>query len=285
MIVADFRINKNETFPLGDLSIPNFMDVNNISNDKWLDKNQPIDNPRLILGNNNEWIVLSCYDGYEIKNGEYKKDFYLFTNAAFVKNEDLNVYNDWAREQNFYGRWMPERRNGNIEHLWKEYPWSDTYKRTIIDDCIEEQPSGDCPVHIHLSYESQLQEEWTFLNENNIGLREAQAPNHHMMSHLGLYTAERGIIRDSINPRKIVAINFQIDKFRGLAIDRSYLERYLNETGFSMIYYTLGEKCLRANNYQNIGITYDLSGAFYYNSGEIKVVQPMHIIDTHPKES
>lgn len=278
-------INKNETFPLGDLSIPNFMDVNNISNDKWLDKNQPIDNPRLILGNNNEWIVLSCYDGYEIKNGEYKKDFYLFTNAAFVKNEDLNVYNDWAREQNFYGRWMPERRNGNIEHLWKEYPWSDTYKRTIIDDCIEEQPSGDCPVHIHLSYESQLQEEWTFLNENNIGLREAQAPNHHMMSHLGLYTAERGIIRDSINPRKIVAINFQIDKFRGLAIDRSYLERYLNETGFSMIYYTLGEKCLRANNYQNIGITYDLSGAFYYNSGEIKVVQPMHIIDTHPKES
>ena len=278
-------INKNETFPLGDLSIPNFMDVNNISNDKWLDKNQPIDNPRLILGNNNEWIVLSCYDGYEIKNGEYKKDFYLFTNAAFVKNEDLNVYNDWAREQNFYGRWMPERRNGNIEHLWKEYPWSDTYKRTITDDCIEEQPSGDCPVHIHLSYESQLQEEWTFLNENNIGLREAQAPNHHMMSHLGLYTAERGIIRDSINPRKIVAINFQIDKFRGLAIDRSYLERYLNETGFSMIYYTLGEKCLRANNYQNIGISYDLSGAFYYNSGEIKVVQPMHIIDTHPKES
>jgi len=121
------------------------------------------------------------------------------------------------------------------------------------------------------------------LDEDNIGLREVQAPNHHMMFHLGLYTAERGIIRDSVNPKKIVAINFQIDKFRGLAIDRSYLERYLNENGFSMIYYTLGEKCLRANNYQNIGISYDLSGAFYYNSGEIKVVQPMHIIDTHPK--
>lgn len=276
-------VNKNDTFPFMDLNIPNFIDVNEISNDKWLDRNQPIDSPRLILGNNKEWIVLSCYDGYEIKNGEHKKDFFLFTNAAFVKNEDLNVYNDWAKDQNFHGRWMPERRNGNIDHLWKEYPWSDTYKRTITDDCIEERPSEDCPVNIHLSYESQLQEEWTFLDEDNIGLREVQAPNHHMMLHLGLYTAERGIIRDSVNPKKIVAINFQIDKFRGLAIDRSYLERYLNENGFSMIYYTLGEKCLRANNYQNIGISYDLSGAFYYNSGEIKVVQPMHIIDTHPK--
>ena len=277
-------VNKSDTFPFMDLSIPNFADVNGISNDKWLDKNLPIDNPRLILGNNKEWIVLSCYDGYEIKNGEYKKDFFLFTNAAFVKNKDLNVYNDWAKEQNFHGRWMPERRNGNIEHLWQEYPWSDTYKRTITDDCIEKHPSGDCPVHIHLSYESQLQEEWTFLNDNDIGLREVQAPNHHMMSHLGLYTAERGVIRDLTTPNKIVAINFQIDKFRGLAIDRSYLERYLNENNFSMIYYTLGEKCLRANNYQNVGMPYDLSGAFYYNSGEIKIVQPMHIIDTHPKE-
>lgn len=278
-------VNKNDTFPFMNLNIPNFIDVNEISNDKWLDKNQPIDNPRLILGNNNEWIVLSCYDGYEIKNGEHKKDFFLFTNAAFVKNEDLNVYNDWAKDQNFHGRWMPERRNGNIYHLWKEYPWSDTYKRTITDDCIEERPSENCPVNIHLSYESQLQEEWTFLDEDNIGLREVQAPNHHMMFHLGLFTAERGIIRDSVNPKKIVAINFQIDKFRGLAIDRSYLERYLNENDFSMIYYTLGEKCLSTNNYQNIGISYDLSGAFYYNSGEIKVVQPMHIVDTYPKES
>ena len=249
--------------------------ITNMTNEEWLKDDTPINNPRLILGDNNEWIVLSCYDGYEIKNGEAKKDFFLFTNAAFVKNEDLDTYNEWAKEQNFYGRWMPERRNGSIDYLWNEYPWSDTYKRTIANISLSEKPRT-CPVNIYLSYESQLQEEWGFLNESQTELTEVKAPNHDMMEKLKLYTAERGVIRDTANNAE-VAVNFKMDKFQGLAIKQEYLDKYLFENNFSMVYYTLGEKYILGNNSQSVGKLQELSGAFYYKNGKIETIQEMKI--------
>lgn len=271
-------INEKETFPLTISTTP-FNSIDSMSDEDWLNKETPIENPRLIIKDDKEWIILSCYDGYVMNDGEYKKELFLFTNAAFVNNKELDKYNNWAKKQNFYGRWMPECRNGNIDHLWNEYPWADTYKRTIIDD-NNAYISNGCPVNIQLSYEAQLQEEWGCLDENKIGLRESLAPNCHMMSYLGLYTAERGVIRDSACQDIKVAINFQDNNFRGLAIDRTYLEKYLKENDLSMIYYTLGEKFIRDNNYQFIGPRYDLSGAFYYDNGNIKNVRPMHIANS-----
>jgi len=277
-------INEDETLPIS-LSVAPFPPVDAVTNHDWLNKNYTIDFPRLIFGENKEWVALTCYDGYkEEAEQNTVKDFFLFTNAAFVKDADLTAYNNWAKEQNFYGRWMPERRNGSTDHLWREYTWADTYRRTIEDDdYLNYQPDG-CPVKISLSYEAQLQEDWGELNEDEIWLREVAMPNHIIMGQLGLYVSERGIIRDMSRPDTKVAVNFQMNELRGLAIRREYLEKFLRKNGYAMVFYTLGEKYVRGKgNYQTIGLRHDLSGAYFYNNGKIETVQSMHIVDSWPK--
>ena len=53
---------------------------------------------------------------------------------------------------------------------------------------------------------------------------------------------------------------------------------YLQENHLSLVFYTLGEKYVRnCDNFANITKRFDLSGAFYYENGKIRVIQQMHI--------
>lgn len=102
-------------------------------------------------------------------------------------------------------------------------------------------------------------------------------PNHYVMEDLKLYTAERGIIR-GCDTHDIVSVNFKMDKLSGMAIRKDYLDKYLSDSGYSLVYYSLGEKLIRKNgNYQNIGPIFKLSGAFSYEDGKICEIQPMFI--------
>ena len=172
---------------------------------------------------------------------------------------------------------MPEYRNGSIDFLWNEYPWADTYKRTLSE--MEDYKSSyhGKSFTLNLSYETQLQEDWTGIDDNENYLREAIAPNHLVMSALNLYTAERGIVR-SKNDGHIVTTNFKIGRMNGMAIRQDYLDKYLQESNHSLVFYSLGEKYVRnCDDFVNIAQRFDLSGAFNYEDGEIRVIQPMHI--------
>lgn len=277
-------INKSEALPYMLFQASEMEEVSNVTNEEWLAIKYPIQNPRLMVtdGDNSQWIVLTCYDGHVTKSEENTlKDLFLFSNAGFVKNDELETFKEWAKSQNFYGRWMPEHRNGNIDYRWNEYPWSPTYQRTIRD--MEDYTNGihGKIFHLQLSYEAQLQEDWMGLDESDINLKEVTMPNHQMMNCLDLYTAERGVIRDKQNNDTIVARNFEIGKLRGLAIRKEYLEKYLSGKQMTVVFYSLGEKYVRKeNDYQTLGNRYDLSGAYYYENGQIKEIQAMHISET-----
>lgn len=222
-------------------------DVSSKANDQWLAEDYPIQEPRLIVTDvdSSEWIVLTCYDGYKTNaKSDTVKDLFLFSNAGYVKNDELSTFKAWANVQNFYGRWMPECRNGSIDYLWNEYPWSSTYKRTMGDIEVFVKEHNGKQFHLHLSYEAQLQENWIGLDENSVNLREVSMPNHQMMESLDLYTAERGVVRDKKN-HSVVARNFAIGKMNGLAIRKEYLDKYLSENQMSLIFYSLGEKYVR----------------------------------------
>ena len=257
-------------------------DVQTVSNAQWLAEDYPIQKPRLELTDTDgsKWIVLTCYDGHKTPGeDDIAKDLFLFTNAAFVKRKDLDSYRQWAKNKDFYGRWMPERRNGSIDYLWNEYPWADTYKRTLRDAEVWEQPD-EAMFKINLSYEAQLQEEWTGLNEDEIELREVSMPNHLVMEALNLYAAERGVVRDKTD-NTVVARNFKNGKMNGLAIRKDYLDKYLSDNQQSVVFYSLGEKYVsKKDTYYSMGNRYDLSGAYCYDNGNITEVQPMHISNT-----
>lgn len=255
-------------------------DVQSETNEQWMSKEHQIPKPRLMLKDTDgsEWIVLTCYDGYRLDAEEGTvKDLFLFSNTAFIKYKELEIFGRWAAIQNFYGRWMPERRNGSIDYLWNEYPWAETYKRTLRDVDDWENPGKGATFKINLSYEAQLQEEWIGLDETEMYLKEVSMPNHLVMEALNLYTAERGVIRAK-NDNTIVARNFSIGRMNGLAMRREYLDQYLSENNLVLVFYSLGEKCITQNEtYQSIGQRHDLSGAYCYHDGSFEVIQPMHI--------
>lgn len=276
-------LNASDTLTYTAFVTDELENVRMITNEKWMSEEYPIQKPRLKLKDTDGsvWIVMTCYDGHKTEAEENTvKDLFLFSNAAFIHIEDLELYWRWAETQNFYGRWMPERRNGSIDYLWSEYPWADTYKRTLrgVDDWVN--PGKESNFELNLSYEAQLQEEWIGLDENEMYLKEACMPNHLVMEALNLYTAERGVVRDK-NDNAIVAKNFSIGKMNGLAIKKEYLDKYLSENEMTLVFYSLGEKYVRGkDNYQTLGKRHDLSGAYFYENGLIKEIQAMHISNT-----
>lgn len=276
-------LSLSETLPYDSFRTEKIENVKNVSNEQWLGKDYPIQNPRLIVTDKDDsrWIVLTCYDGHKTEGeNETLKDLFLFSNAAFIHKDDLEVFKVWAKEQNFYGRWMPECMNGSTAFLWNEYPWANTYKRTIRE--IEKFSSTfqGKTFTLQLSYEAQLQEDWIGLNENEINLKKVNMPNHQVMEYLNLYTAERGIIRDK-KDQTIVARNFAIGKMYGLTMRKDYLDKYLQDNHLSLVFYSLGEKYVTIrSSYQGMGRRHDLSGAYYYEDGNILEIQPMHISNT-----
>lgn len=257
--------------------------VQSETNEQWISKEHQIPKPRLMLKDTDgsEWIVLTCYDGYRLDAEEGTvKDLFLFSNAAFIKYIDLDFWGRWAAKQNFHGRWMPERRNGSIDYLWNEYPWADTYKRTLRDVDDWEYPGKGATFTINLSYEAQLQEEWIGLDETEMYLKEVSMPNHLVMEALNLYTAERGVIRVK-SDNTIVARNFSIGKMNGLAMRKEYLDQYISDNNLALVFYSLGEKyIIQKGTYQSIGQRYDLSGAYCYHDKFFEEIQPMHISNT-----
>ena len=103
------------------------------------------------------------------------------------------------------------------------------------------------------------------------------------MEYLKLYTAERGVVRDtSVN--EIVSVNIRIERLKGLAMRKKYLLEYLTYFGYALVYYSLGEKMVRKkNSYQTVGKIYDLSGSYSYENENIVDIQPMRISKILPE--
>ena len=276
-------LNASDTQAYTSFQADELEDVQSETNEQWMSKKHQIPQPRLKVTDTDgsEWIVLTCYDGYKLDaEGGTVKDLFLFSNAAFVKNTDHEILCKWAARQNFYGRWMPERRNGSIDYLWNEYPWAETYKRTLRDVDDWENPGKGATFKINLSYEAQLQEEWIGLDETEMYLKEVSMPNHLVMKALNLYTAERGVVRDKSN-NAIAARNFSIGKMNGLAMRKEYLDQYLSDNNLALAFYSLGEKyIIQKGTYQSMGQRYDLSGAYCYHDNSFEEIQPMHISNT-----
>lgn len=110
-----------------------------------------------------------------------------------LKNK--TIFAEWAKTANFYGRWMPES-TGSIDFLWNDYPWANTYMSSIYEDGYVDEK---IPCDVELTYEAELQEDFRGIqSEENIAST-VYAPCRDIMESLGLYTAERGIVRKSDN--------------------------------------------------------------------------------------
>lgn len=220
-----------------------------------------------------EWVVLQGYDTRKENDAdECARERFVYYNTCLVDDKDKETFSEWAKTADFYGRWMPES-TGSIDYLWSDYPWANAYTESLYED---ECQDGKIPCHVELPYVAQLQEDCRGISNEDVISSTVYAPSEDMMKSLGLYTAERGIIRKN-GCNEIVAINRMIsgESFHGLLIKRKYLNEYLSSSGKCLFYCLLGEKNIIGTGYQMIE-RHDLTGAAKYNmTGDADMIQPL----------
>ena len=250
----------------------------------WIDdeKCMPPFNPIQVDRDGGEWVVLQGYDTRKENDDvekEQTRERFLYYNTCLVDLKNKSIFAEWAKTANFYGRWMPES-TGSIDFLWNDYPWSNTYTSSLYEDgCVDEK----IPCDVELTYEAELQEDFRGVqSEENIAST-VYAPCRSIMDSLGLYTAERGIVRKSDNG-EIVAINRLIlgESFHGLLIKRTFLNEYLKKQRKCLFYCLLGEKNLISSPHYQILVRNDLTGAALYKDNDVaEMIQPLRF---EPKE-
>lgn len=249
--------------------------IQGVDDEKWIDKNEYLPVFRCLARHEdgNEYVMLMGYDSAR----QDTKEIFLFSSACFVRPEDKDKFSEWAKVQNFYGRWMPEKR-GMIEYLWNDYPWADAYKSSF-----DHEPwlrPKDCPCDIMLSYETQLQEDWEGIDKKDEYFSTVYAPCEEIMEQMRLYCSEvRGMVKFE-DDDKVVALNTEHGNcIQGLFMRRDVLNQFLSINGYVMFYYTLGEKLLRSNEKKSI--IRELSAAYRYEETENVVeIQKMRVIDS-----
>lgn len=250
----------------------------------WIDdeKCMPPFDPIQIDRDGGEWVVLQGYDTRKENDDvekEQTRERFLYYNTCLVDLKNKTIFAEWAKTANFYGRWMPES-TGSIDFLWNDYPWANTYTSSIYEDGYVDEK---IPCDVELTYEAELQEDFRGIqSEENIALT-VYAPCRDIMDSLGLYTAERGIVRKSDNG-EIVAINRLIlgESFHGLLIKRTFLNEYLKKQRKCLFYCLLGEKNLISSPHYQILVRHDLTGAALYKDNDVaEMIQPLRF---EPKE-
>ena len=230
------------------------------------------------------WVVLNEFDYEEVKQNEYEVVGFLYFNPHFVKAGDVDTVVAWAGEQNFYGRWVNEAPE-LYQFLWNEYPWSDNYKNTVDWETWENlAPSENGGVDSMRATLIQLQEDNRGLGSESY-LSNVYLPCEDMMSVLGLYTAERGIIRDASDNEIVAASLEQLGvSHNGLAIKKKYLEQYLAKSGNVLFYFILGEKHAKVSmTITNDGIK-QMSSCWYIDGDGEHEVQPIAVRKEEPSQ-
>lgn len=225
-----------------------------------------------------EWVALHGYNNPNVKDGESERTTFVFQNGMFLKESQYKKLLSWAKEINFYGRWMPEH-SGSIEYRWNEFPWADSYLQLEEDD-NEPFVEGNCK--FWLAYSSQLQEDYKGIEESQQFMASVYMPVSDMMKVMRWHTAERGIIRDTKG--NVVAINRDIpdDPLRVLLVRREQLDTYMLKKKYMLFWPLVGEK--RYGNLRSSFSILRLTGAAIYRPSQgVDVIQQLRKEPPAPK--
>ena len=239
-------------------------EYSDVDDPEWLKSS--LYKPELIhfmQGNNNEWILLSTIYSLQDDTRDSKKDLFVRYDSAFVKNSDLSRFENWAKDQFFMGRWMPEYHDV-IDHLLFEYPWSTSINKYPSEKW--ENPINDCPCQIMVSTYSHLQENTQGADDNSGGSQ--LLPCIDIMEELNLKLVDkRNITFDQDNNPATFYNHDDINGIKGLFIRKDLLEAFLGKNNYTLIYYIIGEKGLFISG-SSIG-KYEYSACAKYVDGSI----------------
>lgn len=190
---------------------------------------------------NQIWLQVDGWDNWYEMDGDKPKlgrNFHLQyigwvvkdTNEEFIRNAINKLYFDASM--------MP--LENEYEFLWNEYPWAE--RARIRKYNWEKFPDGkgeSMPIRV-----CQLQEEMTAIEYEARPIPNAYAPNWEFMEKMGLYTAERGVIK-TISDNEVVAFDRTLNErgCAGLIIRKDIVDTYLESVN--------GMLLIRKENYKS----------------------------------
>lgn len=227
------------------------------------------------------WIAVEHYPEWreetppEVGPSEVKyRRFWYQIRSYLIRLSDLKTFLDWAGEQRFYGRWMPESHIIDTGFLG-EYPWHPSTLAAQQDWTQEGRLSGDLPVPLLATgclYSWSRSRDYSVKDSPN-GL----LPNGPLLQALqgrwsgsGLRFVDRGgrvVAWDPSGGRRDAASP------SCLLVDADALREYLGQHELTVVWTILGEKIVHPGG---LGVPEryvrgDVSGSLFLEGGEIRM--------------
>lgn len=233
-----------------------------------------------------EWVPIFLFDtkdtGSDTPKGVPQLHQFMMYNSFFCKDADGDTLYEWACKQDFCSRWMSEPGD-SIHFLWNEYPWSESFKGRYMED-EQSQQNRDCPITLTVASIGQLQENSEGLPPDTEYISTVYAPNPHVMETLGLYTAERGVVK-RVDGDEVISFNIRKEgtSFSGMFMKKSVLMEYLQKTGQRLFICLCGEKFGQIAA-TAIGLK-SFTGSYQINStGDVVNDDRFHYVEPHLPE-
>ena len=177
-----------------------------------------------------------------------RREVWIGLKGYFVRAGDADTFIAWAKNVNFWGRWMPEPPEGHSLFLG-EYGWSPVFKHQYADcacgkDWIKPQEldGEECPVEIQpasFNYffksggsESSIEESYTL-----------RLPHQDFINHLGLrWSGEGADYLDEAGNLATFDPTAHENGPTALLLREDLLRQYLTDRGLALCWVAIGEK-------------------------------------------
>lgn len=253
----------------------------------WLkdSKDLPTIEPMIEVTNpadGSRWLALEAYHLWEQPTPPeeerletQRREIWYILKSYIVKKSDIDLLFDWAKEQNFWGRWMPE--SGDLYKIFLgEFSWSPAYKYHCspyygLEDWTRGR-NNSIPSKVLVTVEDYLWEcsgyDCSISDNINISL-----PCKWLVDRMGLQWngVEGHLFNDKGN---LIAFDpsVRMPGLGALLMNREALLKFLNETGYDILWTVLGEQRIIGGRMSSEDWKgrLEISGAFRIRAGQLE---------------
>jgi len=257
------------------------------TNESWVNNSNDLPNMEEIIqikdDKGEEWLVLEGYPSWSEpkKIGEEKwdqphKELWSQIRSYLVKEDEFDSFKNWAVEQNFMGRWMPESGN-RYEMFSREYYWSPAQEYFMAEyydgtewTAVHDKESGEYIAEVNVTAQGFLWEEE--FDKSKVETINFLKPSTVIYKGMDLkYSQREGEFIDNSEVIQCFAPNVYYNSKSYLLVRKDSFLKFLNENKLKIVWTVLGEKQIiggRSFDDNYIG-RLEISGAYYFDNSDL----------------
>lgn len=249
------------------------------TNENWINDSNTLPNMEDVIQikdyEGKEWLVLEGYPSWSERKkiGEEKwnqpnKELWFQIRSYLVQNDEFDSFKDWAIEQDFMGRWMPESRSGYGKIFSREYYWSPAQDYFMTEwKEVYDRESGKYVAKVNVTAQ-----DFSWTEESDNSKEEAIAflkPSTVIYRGMDLkYSQREGEFINNTREVQCFAPNVYHNSTSYLLVQKHSFLQFLNENNLKIVWTILGEKQIIGG--RSFGADYlgrlEISGAYYLDN-------------------